>query len=102
MIELQSGASEQKLNAAVKMWHLTRSSQPNRDGVIAAGALPLLVALLRSDQPAVQEAATGCCGNLSSGSQLDENAIIAAGAVPLLVALLSSHHPALQEAAAIP
>ena len=36
---------------------LSQLAQENEDGVIVPHALPLLVALVRSDQPAVDEAA---------------------------------------------
>ena len=69
---------------------------PQHEGaVIAAGAVPLLVALLRSDEPAVQEQAAGALGGLHHS----KDTIIAAGAVPLLVALLSSEQPDVQATA---
>ena len=74
-------------------------SLDNKDAIIAAGAVPQLVALLRSDEPVVQEKAASALWGLS-GSRQDKDAITAAGAVPLLVALLRSDKPAVQEAAA--
>ena len=50
--------------------------------------MPLLVALLRSDQPATQKPTADALANLAIGAQQSKDAIIAAGAVPLLVALL--------------
>ncbi|KAL3150879.1 hypothetical protein ABBQ32_000628 [Trebouxia sp. C0010 RCD-2024] len=46
----------------------------------AEGAVPLLVALLRADQPSVQQKAAGALSNLSAGSQQSMDAIIVAGA----------------------
>ena len=63
MTDLQSGASVQQQNAANTICDLTSSSQSNRDGIIAAGALPLLIALLRSDQPALQQTAAKVSGS---------------------------------------
>ena len=67
----------------------------------AAGALPLLVTLLRSPQPDVQVTAAGALADFVHGSQKNTDDIAAAGAVPLLVALLRSDQPAVQEHAAL-
>ena len=61
--------------------------------------LPLLVALLRSDQPAVQEQAARALWALACGDQENKDVIMAACVVPQLVALLDSNHPAVQETA---
>ena len=66
------------------------SAQSNRDSIIAAGALPLLVAFLRSQQPAVQQAAAKAFWHISRGSQQNKAAIVAAGGVHSLVATLKS------------
>ena len=58
-----------------------------------------LVALLRSEQAAVQKAAASVLQSLASGCQEDRNVIIAAGAVSQLNALLRSDQPAVQEVA---
>ena len=58
-----------------------------------AGAVPLLIALLRSDQTDVQVHAASAVISLVGESQ-------GAGAVPLLVTLLRSDKPALQSSAA--
>ena len=70
------------------------------DAVIAAGAVPLLVALLSVDQPAVQEQAAGALKRLAGGSEPSREAIRAAGAERPLAALLRSAEPAVQEQAA--
>ena len=59
--------------------------------MIAAGAVPLLVALLRSEQSA--SVAAGALSTLAEGSRYNQDAITAAGAVPLLVAMLRSDQP---------
>ena len=70
----------------------------DKDAMIAAGMIPAIVALLKSDQPRVQEEAALALGNISRESQHNK-AVIAAGAVPLLAALLHSAQPALKTAA---
>lgn len=72
----------------------------NRDAVLAVVAVPLLVALMRSDPPAVQRTAASALRTLADSSKKLEDAIIVAGAVPLLVALLRSEQPTVQEQAA--
>lgn len=67
--------------------------QQNRDAIFAAGAMSLLIALLTSDQLAVQVAASDALHYLSFGFQHDRDAMTAAGAVPLFVALLRSDQP---------
>ena len=79
---------------------LAAGSQHNKDAIIAAGAMPLLVAALRSDQPKVQEQVSAALGILALGSQHTKDAIIAAGAVPALVCTLSSDQPNVQGHAA--
>ena len=54
-------------------------------GVDAACAVSLLVALLRSDQPAVQVATANALLLFACGSLLSINAIMVAGALPFLV-----------------
>ena len=68
--------------------------------MMAAGAVPPLDALLKSDKPGVQEQAGKALHVLAIGSEQNQDAMIAAGAVPLLVALLRSDKPAVQERAA--
>ena len=67
---------------------------------MAADAVPPLVALLSSQQPAVQKQAAGTLRTLAAGTQLNNNTVIAAGAVPPLVSLLSSQQPTVQKQAA--
>ena len=65
------------------LWQtLAYGSQKNTDDIIAAGVVPLLVALLRSDQPAVQEHAALALTSLADGSQHIQDAINAAGSAP--------------------
>ena len=64
--------------------------------MIAAGSLPLLVALVRSDQPAVQISASNTLQVLAINSQQNKRASIAAGVVPILTYMLRSGQPAAQ------
>ena len=83
----------QKL-AACALLTLAKASQPSRNAIIAAGAVPLLPSLLQSGEGFVDEIATAeALQNLASGSYSDKNAIIAAGALPMLVAILRSGQP---------
>ena len=75
--------------AARMIERLTLRTQENRNAIIAAGAVPPLVALLRADPPDVQEAAAGALFELARASQHNQDAIIAAGSVPLLIELLT-------------
>ena len=71
------------------VWGILRQtdSEQQADAVIAAGAVPLLVELLRSDLPALQKAAAGALWFLALGSQQSKDAIISGGDVPPLAAL---------------
>ena len=84
---------------AVEMLHL-QDSQPSKDAFIAAGVLPPLVAMLRSNHLDVQMAAVCTLGSLVYGSEQNKAAIIAAGAVPPLVEALRSQERSLQGRAA--
>ncbi len=57
---------------------------------MAAGAIPPLVHLLRSDTVPVQQQAAAALANLSAGSPSRKDAIVAAGAIPPLMHLLYS------------
>ena len=85
-------------SAAGALWDLAYKA---RDALIATGVVPLLIALLRSDKPDVQQRAAGSLRNLANGgSQQNKEAIIAAGALPLLIALSRSDQPVVQQHAA--
>ena len=90
----QPAVQEQAACALCEILQLDRSQ--TRMPYIAADALPLLVAVLGSDQLAVLVALS----DLAEGCQQNRDAIIAAGAVPLLVALLRSEQPAMQAVSA--
>lgn len=64
-----------------------------KDAIIAAGAVPLLLVLLRCGQPAAQEVAAAALVSLAHESQQAGKAIIAAGALPVLVAALGVQRP---------
>ena len=70
------------------MWNFAVGSQQNKDVIVAAGAVRLLIVLLRSDHSDPQAAAAGALRDLAASCQQNWDAIIAAGAVPMLVALL--------------
>ena len=74
--------------------------QQNIDAIIAAGAVPALVALLHSHQPSAQEEAAPALGDLAFGSHCITDAIIVAGGVPLLAALFASDKPGATQVAA--
>ena len=74
--------------------------QQGVDAVTAAGALPLLVAMLRSFHAAVQDGAAETLYMLAAGIQLTKDDIIAAGALPVLGAMLRSDQPDVQLTAA--
>ena len=78
---------------------LSANNADNKVMVAAAGAIPPLVALLRSSSACVQRSASGALRNLSFN---DDNRIkvAAAGAIPPLVALLRSSSTGVQEQAA--
>ena len=65
---------------------LAWSSQQKKQNLIALGAVPPLVALLSSQQPAVQEQAAGVLRKLAWSNQQNMGFVIAAGALPPLVA----------------
>ena len=61
--------------------------------------MSLLVDLLGSDKPAVQEQAARALQNLANGLQQNKDAIIVAGFVAFELRFFSSGKPAVQEAA---
>ena len=63
--------------AARGLWSSAVLHQANRDAIVAAGAVPLLVDWLRSDQPAVLEQTAGALWSLAAGSQQNRDAIAA-------------------------
>ena len=85
--------------AARTLRNLAAGSQLTKDAIIAAGAVPWLVALLKSDWSDMAAAAEAL-QNLAAGCQHNRDDIIAACAAPLLVGLLRSHQPRVQTAAA--
>ena len=89
---MQQQAANALVNLAVGLQH-------NKDAIIAARASLALVAVLRSDQCAVQKAAVGALKVLAYSSQ-PKDAIIATGAVPSLVVLLGSTNHEVQQQAA--
>ena len=86
--------------AAYALGNLAAGSQQNNDAVMAAGAVPVLVTMLRSHQPKAQQIAAATLARFAKGSQHSSDAVIAAGAVPLLVALLGSDQANVQTRAA--
>lgn len=67
--------------AAAALSVLTSGSQESCDAIIAAGAVPVLVTLSRSDSWFVQDIAEGTLANLARGSQQKQDAIIATDAI---------------------
>ena len=100
VLQLHSSARSTQGEAAIRIAALASDSLANTIAIIAAGAVPPLVALLRSELPAVQRPAAGALWNLAVGSQHSKEAIIAAGAVPPLVALLRSDQSVVRREAA--
>ena len=71
---------------------LATGSQQNKDAIIAAGALPVLVNLVWSSGSSLQQQAVGIFANLGDGAQQSKDAITAAGALSALVALHPGDH----------
>merc|ERR1711879_976571 len=63
-------------------------SAENKAAVAAAGAIPLLAAVLRSSVPEARNQAIGVLRNLSGGSQENKSAVFSAGCVAPLAAVL--------------
>jgi hypothetical protein len=78
------------VEAAVAIQNLSMLSG-NEAPIVQAGAIRGLVPLLSSEDPAVQDAATGALANLSSFSDHDAR-IVQAGALPALANLVLSPH----------
>ena len=78
-------AGTQPIHVPLVWKKATAGSQLLRDAIVAAGAVPLLVPLLRSDQPALQMQASGALWCLAHNSQQNRIATIAAGIVPLML-----------------
>ena len=83
--------------AAARALYILAGYSQNRDAIIAAQAVPALVASLRSGGLAVQAWAAGALKSLANGFQPSKDAIIAADTLPGLVALLGSSHLSVQE-----
>ena len=64
---------------------------------MAAGAAPVFIALLGSEQAIVPQLAAGILQVLAMASEQNKDDSMAAGAVPVLVALLKSEQTAVQE-----
>ena len=78
------------VEAAVAIQNLSMLSG-NEAPIVQAGAIRGLVPLLSSEDPAVQDAASGALANLSSFSDHDQR-IVQAGALPALAVLVLSPH----------
>lgn len=105
MAELQSNIADRQQKAADEVWgkfEYGRSKyQLYKDAIIAAGAVPLLIAMLRSEQPDVQASAAAALQSILEYRGLwHKECFMADGIVPSLVALLRSDQPAAQTMAA--
>lgn len=78
---------------------LAECSQKARDDIIAAGAVPPLVALLRSVEPDMQAEAAQALRAFAHESEQNQDATCAAGAVPLLLTLWRSEQPGVHDSA---
>lgn len=87
---LASSSSAAVQAAAVTLLGFLAVDDPGTDAVVAAGALPPLVALMQHSSHAVQAAAASALGCLALGGAGHKAAILAAGAVEPLVKLLDS------------
>ena len=63
LADLRSNVAQRQGKAAREIWNI--SSQQDRSAIIAAGAVPLLVAMLRSDQPNVQKEGADTLGTMA-------------------------------------
>uniref|UniRef100_A0A0E0BWS1 Armadillo repeat-containing domain-containing protein n=1 Tax=Oryza meridionalis TaxID=40149 RepID=A0A0E0BWS1_9ORYZ len=100
--ELESPASslDDLRRAAMELRLLAKHSPDNRLRIVAAGALPPLVALLSRPDPLLQEHGVTALLNLSLRED-NRGAVVGAGAVgPLVRALRSAASPAARENAA--
>lgn len=76
------------LLAATLLAFLSGHSDPNKDAIIAAGALSILATLISSEQASPCIAAATALSSLMEGSQSNRDAVIATGAIPMLQAVL--------------
>lgn len=74
--------------AACALGVLADKSQQSQDAVVAAGAVPLLIILLGSEQPDLQDAAAGALEKLGCSSQHNQDAITATHGVHLPLVFL--------------
>jgi hypothetical protein len=89
--------------AANDLMHMSQEGGLAKNAIVAAGAIPALVQLLRPGPLAlaqVQRAAASALGRLAAGHAENGSAISAAGAVPLLVQLQGSTDVRVRAAAA--
>ena len=86
--QLQTEMALSQLKAAEQIQALMRDPQSDMDAITVAGPLPLLVAFLKSDRPAVQEPVAGALWDITwRCSQQNKDGFVAADAVPALTAL---------------
>lgn len=91
---LSHRSSSVRESAARALGYLAADSEPNKADIVAAGAVPALLQLLRCNSRghATDEALRTLC-KLADGGYPIQSAIIAAGTVPALVQLLDLSDP---------
>ena len=86
---LQRGDSFSKSQAVRALCDITMTSD-GQAAAVAAGAIPPLVMLLRSDEDSVERVATAVLQHLTCASKEVRDSIAAAGAVPALIEIVNS------------
>eukprot|EP00850_Spirogloea_muscicola_P009918 SM000057S18348 [mRNA] locus=s57:178151:180092:+ [translate_table: standard] len=97
--DITAGNLEEKRNAAAELRKLARFSTENRERISAAGAVPLLISLLSSNDGLAVENAVTALLNLSINDS-NKYKIAAAGAIDTLVLVLSTGTSTARENAA--
>lgn len=97
---LHSGTQPAKQHAARVLRNLTSRQGSNKIKAASAGAVPCLIALMRSEDAGDRSAAAAALANLICGCTLAREEASAKGAVPLLLDMLDgAESPAGKEAA---
>jgi importin subunit alpha-6/7 len=87
------------MDACWALSYLSDGQDERLDPVLAAGAVPLLVALLQHSSDQVIVPALRTVGNIVSGDTVHTQAVLDAGALPLLEQLLHSNKKGIKKEA---
>jgi len=100
VVLLKVGTLEEKTQAALVLGILAATSPENQAAIVRAGAISLLVELLRSELPEARGQAAVALRALATNNTYNKVAIVRAGAIPLLIRLLQADAVEVQEVAA--